>query len=148
MRRGSTLLLLLCWAAASGAERTPGGRRPGAWWKRAWVASIGAMVAANVADAHSSWGHPERNELLRSGGGMFGARAVAIKSGITGAAIGMQWITARKVPRARPALAVANAVTAAALGHAAANNYRVRGSLRAAPRAPYLGAYLKFDSPY
>jgi hypothetical protein len=63
-----------------------------------WKASVAAVVVASVVDVHSSWGKQEANPVLASGDGRFGARGVAIKSLITGGALGAQWLLLRKKP--------------------------------------------------
>ena len=120
--------LFVLWVSTSllaGAERTE--RRP----RKLWLWSVGALIAANVVDAHSSWSYPERNGLLRSAGGQFGARAVGIKSGIAGAVIGIEWLAGRKIPRADPIFATVNFATGAAMTRTAIHNYRLQQFLRA-----------------
>jgi hypothetical protein len=60
--------------------------------KRLWMTSLGALAGANALDAISSWGKQEGNPLLRSSDGTFGARGLAIKSGIIGASLVPQYL--------------------------------------------------------
>jgi hypothetical protein len=55
--------LLVCLLAAGNAPLCYGeAKRP---WKKAWLASIAAVVAVNVLDARSSAGRYENNPLLQ-----------------------------------------------------------------------------------
>jgi hypothetical protein len=69
------------------AELTPSpyGTRSGAdtirKWKRQWMISAAALVAASMLDASSSWGNREANPALQQGGNRFGGSSAAIKEG-------------------------------------------------------------------
>lgn len=112
--------------ARSSLRATDSVERPAHKRSRFWLLSIGVLVAANIVDAHSSWGYPERNGLLASRDGRFGMRAIGIKSALIGGVIGAEWIASRKVRAAQTPFATANIATAGMLWRAAANNYRVR----------------------
>jgi len=99
-----------------------------------WRASVVTLLAATTADAHSSFGRLEANPLLRGRDGRFDLRGVAIKGGISGGAILVQYLLLRKHPRAEGAASVANFVFAGALGGVAAYNYGRRAS-RTGPRS-------------
>lgn len=90
---------------------------------RPWRYSVAALTAASVADAHSSWGHAERNPILAGADGRFGARGVAIKCGLVAAVVGVQYIALRRWPRLGRRLAVINFSAAGATAGAAARNY-------------------------
>src|SRR5690242_10070916 len=95
--------LLVCAAAARAQSPEVGGLAPAAsnWidsaaragaaqkpeWSRSraiWMASVGALVLANVADARTSWKKAESNRILAGPEGRFGARGLLIKGGING----------------------------------------------------------------
>jgi len=76
--------------------------------RRLWKTSLAVMAAASAADLLTSVGKRERNPLLQSANGRFGARGMAIKSAITGGAIASQMLLLRKNPEAAPYAAVAN----------------------------------------
>jgi len=90
-----------------------------------WRASVGVLLGAAIADAHSSFGRPERNPLLRSPDGRFHARGFAIKSGVTGGAVAIQWLLVRRHRRAEPAAAVANFTVGSILTGVAVRNHRL-----------------------
>jgi hypothetical protein len=52
-----------------------------------WKISIATMLAASALDAASSMGKNEQNPLLRSSDGTFGAKGVAVKFSLMGAAV-------------------------------------------------------------
>ncbi|MFN7918755.1 MAG: hypothetical protein U0Q16_01580 [Bryobacteraceae bacterium] len=109
------VVLLLCAFAALGQNFNETPKRRSTFWK----ASVAALVASSIADAQSSIGRVEANPILRGPAGRFSGRSVAMKAGITGVAIGMQWLFLRKSPEgeknaARINFAMAGAFTAAA----------------------------------
>ena len=55
--------------------------------ERIWITSIFALAAGSGMDAASSWGKYERNSLLASSDGKFGAKGLSFKFGLAGAAI-------------------------------------------------------------
>ena len=126
MRRCFTIILLsACLVPAAERANAPRGRR-------FWLASVAALVAAHAVDVHSSWGQPERNPLLQSGGRRFGGSSVGIKAGIVGAVVAVQCLALRRTPDAHRAFTVANLAGAGAMAGIAARNYATRqGSLTA-----------------
>lgn len=104
--------------------------RPGAKPARLWKASIAVLVASAVADAASSWNKRELNPMLAGRDRRFGARGLAIKSLITGSAIGGQWLLVRGNRSAAKPAAIANfgmsGIFAAAAVHNVGNKAPVR----------------------
>jgi hypothetical protein len=86
-----------------------------------WVASIAALVAANIADSMSSWRKDESNGVLAGGGGQFGMRGVAIKGGVNALWIVGQALALRK-NRAYRTMSIANFAGAAVFGGLAYRN--------------------------
>ena len=94
-----------------------------------WMASVAALAAANIADAHSSWSKYESNPAMAAPGRTFGARGAAIKGGVNAAWVVGQIFLLRKY-HAHRALAVINLVAASAFAACAAHNYGVEGASR------------------
>ena len=97
-----------------------------------WLVSIPVFIAANVLDAHSSWGKPESNRVLQGSAGRFDGRSVALKFGIAGGLIAGEYSLIRmlkKSPASRDAALSASAwsnfVGAGVLSGAAIYNYRL-----------------------
>ena len=88
-----------------------------------WRASVAALVASSALDAHSSWGKREMNPLLAGPDGRFGTRAVAIKSLITGAALGGQWFMLRHKPSMAKYAIIGNFGLAGIYTRVAIHNY-------------------------
>lgn len=91
---------------------------------RLYNASLVALVAANAVDIHSSWGHVEANPILGSRR-QFDAQSAAIKGGIVGGLVLVQWAIARKNPGIKRKLARINFAVAGGVGAVAARNYHV-----------------------
>lgn len=98
-------------------------QRSGRKTRKLWWVALTALAAASAADAHSSWGRPERNALLRGPDGRFGARALGIKLGVVGAAGLAQWLALRYRPRWEGSLAALNFTLAAWTGGVGASNF-------------------------
>lgn len=86
-----------------------------------WMASVAALVAANVADARSSWRKDEGNRVLAGTGGRFGARGAALKGGINALWIGSQVMALRK-SREHRTIAIVNFAAASIFGVLAYRN--------------------------
>ena len=84
--------------------------------------SIAAVVAANAADAATSFGNREANPFLAAPGTRFGTASLAIKYGFTGGSLLMQHLVLRHRPDLQKRLAWLNFVTAGAQAGAAAHN--------------------------
>ena len=106
--------------------------------RKLWWVSVAAVAAASFFDAHSSWGRPENNPLLRSGGGRFGGRGLGIKFSVLGAGCALEWLLIRKSPALAPAAAATNLGLSGILGSAAIRNYR-RRSMAPPPAPPTAG---------
>lgn len=81
--------------------------------------SFTALLAANGADAVTSWQRPELNPLL---GPQFGVHSAAIKFGAIGGIIAAESLLLRRRPELQRTLAVGNFALAGALGSAAIHN--------------------------
>jgi len=86
--------------------------------------SMAAVIAANGADAISSWHGQEANPVI--GSGQFGYSSIAIKSGFVGSSLLIQHIILRHRPDLYKKLAWLNFGTAGLLGGVAAHNMQIR----------------------
>ena len=89
-----------------------------------WV-SQAALVAAHAVDAHSSFGHPEANPLLRGSCGEFGARGALVKVAALAGLLVMEHLVTRKHPSTRRAFLWINWAGAGGAAAVAARNYHV-----------------------
>jgi hypothetical protein len=115
--------LVVCLLAAGTAQG-----QTGRGWKKAWIASVAALVTVNVLDAHSSAGHYETNPLLQNSQGRFSTgRAIAVKSVASGGLILVQLLLRRRNPEQglEKTSAIVNFAAAGALGATAYRNTRV-----------------------
>lgn len=87
----------------------------------AYKISVGAFVAANALDGHSSWGKYEANPVL--GRGTFGARQTAVKTGIVAGVLLAEWLVVRHHPERKRWLKWINYGAAAGITVVAAHNY-------------------------
>ena len=97
-------------------------------WKKAWIASVGALFAANVLDARSSMGRYEANPLLSDSQGRFNTgRSVMVKSAASGGMLVLQVLLHRRMPEQRleRSSAVVNFAAAATVGATAFRNTRI-----------------------
>jgi hypothetical protein len=101
-----------------------------------WKASVAALAAATIADAHSSWNRPEANPLLKAGDGRFGGRSIAIKGAIIGSTLLVQHFVLKKNPQAERMTAFTNFTVAGVLGGVAVYNHRLKSEPRHAPGTP------------
>lgn len=132
------LLLLGIFAASlTTAQENPLGRLPEGGSNealRSWRWSVGSLTAASTLDVVSSWGKCcEANPLLASADSRFGARGAAIKSGVLGAQLVVQYWLVKRSPRLAKALSYANFVSAGVLTGVAVRNF---GVPQPAARAP------------
>jgi hypothetical protein len=88
--------------------------------------SVAAVLAGSVADTASGWKSEEANPVLAGTGKQFGAESVAIKSGLVGVSLLIQYIALRHRPDLYKRMAWLNLVTAGALGGVAGHNVSVR----------------------
>ncbi len=114
------LVLLLALACVAGAAE------PNRGWTKHWAVSIGALAGANAADIQASRGGYEANPLLRGPNGRFASgRAIAVKSGIIGGVVLVQWLLSRRHPERRKAFAVTNYALAGVVTGVAIRNSRI-----------------------
>jgi hypothetical protein len=85
--------------------------------------SVAAVVAANVADAGTSWGAREANPLL---GRTFDGRAAAVKAGVTGAMLMFERTAIRRGYATRRKCTWINWAISGGLGLVAYRNSRLR----------------------
>lgn len=97
--------------------RSNGERRMATIWK----ISIATMLATSAWDAASSMGKVERNPLLASSDGTFGAKGVSIKFGLAGLSLAPQ-LMLRNHKELRKVFAIANFVDAGIFAAVAAHN--------------------------
>jgi hypothetical protein len=90
-----------------------------------WKISIASMLAASAWDAASSMGKVERNPLLASSDGTFGAKGIGIKFGLAGASLVPQLLL-RNHKELRKVFAIANFVDAGIFAGVAAHNMGVQ----------------------
>lgn len=112
-----------------------GFEKPRSEGKRLWQISVVTLSVANVLDVHSSLGKRELNATLAGPSGTLGARGIALKSGLQGGLLGIEYLLIRKhsknlvEDRARPrlyrTLSIINFVSSAVLTGVAAHNYTV-----------------------
>ena len=129
-RRPITLALVLGFVLASqpaGAEERK---------RSLWKASVAAMAAATIADAHSSWNRPEANPLLRTDSGRFAVRGIAIKGAVIGTTLVLQHWMLKKNPNAERMTALTNFTVAGVLGGVTVYNHRLHSEPRHAPGTP------------
>jgi hypothetical protein len=88
--------------------------------------SIAAVLAANVADAATSWRSQEANPVVAGTGTQFGVTSVAIKSGFVGASLLIQHLALRHRPDLYKRLAWMNLITSGAFAGIASHNMSVR----------------------
>ena|SRR5690242_17321061 len=123
------LLLALALLSIAGAQTVPENLRPSRSGRAVWIASIAALTAANIADAHTSWNKTEANRLLAGKDGNFGTRGAAIKGGVNGLWVASQVFAFRKNPRYRT-LAIINFAAASFLGAVSYRNQRMGPQIR------------------
>jgi hypothetical protein len=93
---------------------------------RAWKRSVIPVLASQGLDMASSFGMRERNPVLAGGDGRFGMRAVAIKGGAVAAILGIEYLVAKKYPRAARVISRLNWSSSVVTGAFAAHNFAIR----------------------
>ena len=96
-------------------------------WNKRWKMSIAPLVASQSLDAASSYGMRELNPVLAGPDGAFGMKATAIKFGVAGGLLGVEYIMVRKFPRSARFFTIVNWTTAGATTGLAIHNYRLPG---------------------
>ena len=87
--------------------------------------SVITFVAGNSLDIASSYGRYEMNPLL-SRNGQFSSQSVAIKAGIVGTILGVEWLILRHRPDFRKKLVWFNFAAGGAVTGVAIRNWRVQ----------------------
>jgi hypothetical protein len=130
MRTSVPLLAFVLAAAAFGADlpMVPAARQSvdesaRSTALRSWKWSLVPLVASQSLDVASSYGLRELNPLIANSNGAFGAGSVAMKAGITGAIIGVEYLIVRSHPRAAKVLSIMNWSSAAITTGVAVHNY-------------------------
>jgi len=90
-----------------------------------WKISIASMLAASAWDAASSMGKVERNPLLASSDGTFGAKGIGVKFGLAGLSLAPQLLL-RNHKELRKVFAIANFVDAGIFAGVAAHNMGIQ----------------------
>ena len=93
---------------------------------RRWEISVAPLVASQALDAFSSWGMRELNPVLADPNGGFGMKSAAVKFGTVGALIGVEYLLAKRSPRAARIFAKLNWSGAAVTTGLAIHNYAIR----------------------
>jgi len=88
--------------------------------------SVATVVAANGADAFTSWRAVESNHLVAGTGTQFGGTSLAIKSGFVGVSLLLEHVILRHRPDLYKRLSWINFATSGALGGVAYHNAGVR----------------------
>lgn len=88
------------------------------------ILSAATLVAASLADAHTSLGRPEANPSSATPKATSAPVAVAFKSAAVGGTLALQICLTRSRPHLRRASSVVNFASAAAFTAAAARNAR------------------------
>ncbi len=101
--------------------RSDGERRMATIWK----VSIAGVLAASAWDAASSMGKAERNPLLASSDGTFGAKGLGVKFGLAGLSLAPQLLL-RNHKELHKFFAIANFVDAGIFAGVAAHNMGVQ----------------------
>ena len=93
---------------------------------RSWERSLIPLVASQSLDAASSYGYRELNPLLADRNGDFGARATNVKFAVVFALVGVEYLLARKSPKAARLFEKLNWTSSALTTGLAVRNYVVR----------------------
>lgn len=93
---------------------------------RRWKLSLIPLAGSQVLDVSSSWGMRELNPVLAGNDGRFGAQAAAVKLGVAGAFVGVQYLVVRKFPRTSRVFSKINWAGAALTSSFAVHNYAIR----------------------
>jgi len=91
-----------------------------------WEISLAPLVASQALDTASSWGMRELNPVLAGSNGGFGAGSAGLKLGTVGALVGVEYLIARKSPRAARLFEKLNWSGAALTTGFAIHNYAIK----------------------
>src|SRR5579863_3178650 len=125
----ATLAIVICLTPLARGADLPGelsdtGLKPrlSASWK--W--SIAPVLASQALDATSSWGLRELNPVLSGSDGRFGMQSTAIKLGVTGALLGVEYLLVKAHPASARVFTKLNWAAAGVTFGVAAHNYAIR----------------------
>ena len=93
---------------------------------RSWKISLAPLVASQALDVSTSYGMRELNPLLSSANGGFEMKGAAIKLGVTGAVVGVEYLIVRKYPRSTRVIAKLNWTTGIVTTGFAIHNYAIK----------------------
>lgn len=93
---------------------------------RSWKISLAPLVASQALDVSSSYGMRELNPLLASANGGFEMKGAAIKLGVTGAVVGVEYLIVRKYPRSARVISRLNWATGIVTTGFAVHNYAIK----------------------
>jgi len=91
-----------------------------------WKWSLATVLASQALDAASSYGMRELNPVLASSDGRFGMQSTAIKLGVTGALLGVEYWIVKVHPRSARVFTKLNWAAAGVTFGVAAHNYSIR----------------------
>jgi hypothetical protein len=91
-----------------------------------WKISLIPLFASQTLDVTSSWGMREMNPVLAQPNGGFGAKSAVLKLGAVGAFVGVEYLLAKKSPRAARLFEKLNWTGAAVTTGLAIHNYAIR----------------------
>jgi len=125
----SAALLISSLAAFAGdlpAAHTPVDDTARAAALKSWKISLAPLVGSQALDAASSYGMRELNPLLASPNGGFEGKATAIKLGVTGAMVGVEYLVIRKYPRSAGVISKLNWTTGIVTTGFAIHNFAIK----------------------
>ncbi|MEP7354465.1 MAG: hypothetical protein ABI824_14660 [Acidobacteriota bacterium] len=93
---------------------------------RAWKRSVVGVVGSQSLDVISSYGMIERNPLLASTNGGFGAKAASIKFGTTAAVVGIEYFLVKKYPSAARLISKLNWSSSVLTSGLAVHNFAIK----------------------
>ena len=93
---------------------------------RHWKISLVPLFASQALDVSSSWGMRELNPVIAQPNGGFGAKSAVLKLGVVGALVGVEYILAKRSPRAARLFEKLNWTGAAVTSGLAIHNYAIR----------------------
>lgn len=93
---------------------------------RSWKISLAPLVASQALDVASSYGMRELNPVLAGEDGRFGAKAAAMKLGLTGALMGVEYLIVKAHPGAAKVFTKINWSGAALTTGFAAHNFAIK----------------------
>jgi hypothetical protein len=121
-----SVTLLMCSAADLPVAHESIGETGRAAAIKSWKISLAPLVASQALDVSSSYGMRELNPLLASANGGFEMKGAAIKLGVTGVVVGVEYLIIRKYPRSARVISRLNWTTGIVTTGFAIHNYAIR----------------------